>query len=167
MTTQSPTENDRAWLFVGLVGPVVPGLVAWLVVTLKWLAPVYGALLALLITVTPLFVLLLQPSMTEPRRKALKAGLDFFWNIWAFITAGVLLTAVGAGAPKLDDMLRFLAPTWITLLSIAVCGTAAARIALAAAEWFRIIRPLAPSSKQPLAMRANEATIHRKTQGWD
>lgn len=147
------TPGERAWVFVGLVVPLVPLLIAALVGLLQRVLPTYGAAAALLLAAVLSMALLQRPMFTEGRRKIIKAGLDVAWNLWTFITTIVLFTSVAfiqGDKLKLDNLLKLLTSGWITI-AFAVIGTAAAaRLSVAGAEWMQSLRrrPTPPNPKQ-------------------
>ena len=138
------TPTSTIWLFLGLVGPLIPGGVLALMALLRRASPTYGPLLALTISAVVLVFLLLRPSVTENHRKSFKLGLDAAWNLWAFIGVGLLFVSAGTingDTLKLETQLKSVGPTLLSLIFITVCSTAAARISMAVAEWVVSRRP--------------------------
>ncbi len=147
------TPGERAWVFVGLVVPLMPLFIAALVGLLQRALPTYGAAAALLLAAVSFMALLQRPMFTEGRRKIIKAGLDVAWNFWTFVTTIALFTSVAfiqGDKLKLDNLLKLLTSGWITV-AFAVIGTAAAaRLSVAGAEWVQSLRrrPTTASPKQ-------------------
>jgi hypothetical protein len=143
MTTAAPTPikpGELNIIFLGLVGPLLPGLVAAAFVFLKWATPIYGAGLGFLVAAIVLAFLLPRLKLGDEDRKLIKSGLDVLWNVWAFCTAGSLLITAGSGAPKLEAWLSSLGPAGITAVFVVIAGTAAGRIAIAATEWAQAVK---------------------------
>jgi len=71
------SSTDWNWLFIGLVGPLLPAMVAGMIAWAKQYVPTYGPLVLLAIA-SVLFTALLARTQVfkESHRKALKAGLD-------------------------------------------------------------------------------------------
>ena len=126
--------SDWTWLFIGLVGPLLPALVAGVVALTRQNVPTYGPLLLLAISAAALIIIVVREQViTEGHRKALKAGLDKAWNLWTFLGVGTLFITFAGGA-KLEDLLGQLTVGWVSAVFIAVCTVAAARFSLSFAE---------------------------------